>query len=316
MSDEQIKTIIICGPTATGKTEISLELNKYLDIEIISADSRQIYKHLNIGTAKPTTAELNSTRHHFIDILNPDEDYSAGKFGNDAYSVLSDINKRGKIPVIVGGAGLYIKALIEGFFVNDDELDNNANAQIIREQLENDLKEKGIDNVYNELKIVDPPLYELYSDKNPRRIIRALQYYKQYGKRLSDDWKEKQNRKNIIPYYFCIDEDRDVLYNKINKRVIKMCEMGLVNEIENVLKMGYDASLNSLNSVGYKEIINYLNGIFSKDTAIEEIQKNTRHYAKRQVTWFKKYTNVNFIKKEKIIYEIKKITFLRKSCSL
>ncbi len=302
MIDEQIKTIIICGATATGKTEIGLEISKYLDIEIISADSRQIYKHLNIGTAKPTADELKSVRHHFIDMLNPDEDYSAGRFGNDAYSVLLDISKRGKIPVIVGGSGLYIKALVEGFFENtDNELDNN-----IRKQLENDLNERGIDSIYNELKTIDPALYELYSDKNPRRIIRALQHYKQYGKRLSDVWQEKQNRKNILPFYFCIDEDRETLYKKINQRVLKMWEMGLVNEVENVLEMGYDASLNSLNSVGYKEVINYLEGVYSKDKAIDEIQKNTRHYAKRQNTWFKRIPNINLIKKEKILYEMQK----------
>lgn len=307
MEIEQIKTIVICGPTAAGKTEISLELNNYLDIEIISADSRQIYKYLNIGTAKPTLSELNSVRHHFIDILSPDEDYSAGKFGNDAYPVLIDINKRGKVPVIVGGAGLYIKALLEGFFENNDELDNN-----IRDELENDLEKKGIDSIYAELKVIDPALYKLYSDKNPRRIIRALQHYRQYGKRLSEAWKEKQDRKNILPYYFCIDEDRDVLYNRINQRVVKMWETGLVDEIENVLKMGYAASLNSLNSVGYKEVINYFNGVFSKYKAIEEIQKNTRHYAKRQNTWFRKNININFIKKENILYEIKKTTFFQK----
>ena len=304
MDLELVRTIIICGPTASGKTDISLELSKHIDIEIISADSRQIYKYLNIGTATPTDDELNQVKHHFINMLNPDEDYSAGKFGKDAYSVLMDIHKRDKIPVIVGGSGLYIKSLVEGLFENtDDEVDNN-----IRKQLENELKEKGIDVLYTELKMIDAPLYELYSDKNPRRIIRALQHYKQYGKRLSDDWETMQNRKSIVPFYFCIDEEREVLYNRINQRVLKMWNDGLVEETQNVLKMGYDIKLNSLNTVGYKEVINFLNGIFSKDKAIEEIQKNTRHYAKRQNTWFKKNTNIKFVNRKNILNEINKIS--------
>ena len=301
MGLEFIKTIIICGATASGKTEIGLKLSNLFDIEIISADSRQIYKYLNIGTAKPVIEELNFVKHHFINMLNPDENYSAGRFGNDAYNVLLDIHKRGKMPVIVGGSGLYIKSLIEGFFENDnDELDNK-----IREQLENELKEKGIDVLYDGLKIIDPKLYDLYSDKNPRRIIRALQHYKQYGKRLSEEWKSVQIRKNIDPFYFCIDETREVLYDKINRRVLKMWESGIVEETENILNMGYGSDLNSLNTVGYKEVISFLNEDFSKDKAIEEMQKNTRRYAKRQNTWFRKNPNIKFVKREKILDEIK-----------
>ena len=303
MNLNEVKTIIICGATASGKTDISLELNKYLNIEIISADSRQIYKYLDIGTAKPTDEELNLVKHHFINMLTPDENYSAGKFGNNAYNILIDIHKRGKIPVIVGGSGLYIKALVEGFFENtDDKIDNN-----IRQQLENELKIKGIDALYNELKIVDAALYELYSDKNPRRIIRALQHNKQYGKRLSEDWNTEQNKKNIIPFYFCIDEKREILYDRINQRVLKMWDMGLVEETKKVLNLGYNANLNSLNTVGYKEAISYLNGYFSKDKAIEEMQKNTRRYAKRQNTWFKKVQNIKYVDKKNILNEIKKI---------
>jgi len=291
-----VRTIIICGATASGKTAVSLELSEYLNIEIISADSRQIYKYLDIGTAKPTANELKTVPHHFINMLNPDENYSAGKFGNDAYSILLDINKRRKIPVIVGGSGLYIKALIEGIFESaDEELDDN-----IRKQLENEVKENGIDTLYNELKIIDTPLYELYSDKNPRRIIRALQHYKQHGRRLSDDWKSDKKRKNIIPTYFCIKEDRDILYDRINQRVIKMWDMGIVEETKNILEMGYKSNLNSLNTVGYKDVISFFDGVFSKDEAIYEMQKNTRHYAKRQNTWFKRVTNINFVDRKEI----------------
>ena len=300
MCVEFVPTIIICGATASGKTEISLKLTNYFDLEIISADSRQIYKYLDIGTAKPTIKELDTVKHHFINMLQPDENYSAGKFGNDAYSVLMDIHQRGKISVIVGGSGLYLKSLIEGFFENNsNEIDNS-----IRKKLEIKLKKKGINALYNELKIIDPVLYKLYSEKNPTRIIRALQHYKQYGRRLSDDWKYKQNRTNIVPFYFCIDEKREILYNRINERVIKMWDMGLVKETENILKMGYNTNLNSLNTVGYKETISFLNGIFSKEKAIEEIQKNTRHYAKRQNTWFKKVQNIMFFEKKDIIKEI------------
>ena len=299
-----IKVIVICGATASGKTEVSLELAKYLTVEIISADSRQVYKHLNIGTAKPDKSELNAIPHHFIDFLDLDAAYSAGEFGNQAYKKVIEISKNGKIPIVVGGSGLYIKGLCEGFFdeetIDENNIENTEeNPNQIRQELELDLEKKGIDFLYEKLKEIDKPLYDLYSDKNPRRILRALEYYFINKIPLSKAQKNKTERELIQPLYFAIDLRRDILYERINRRVEKMWQNGLVQETEKVLmlqkKLGYSETLNSLNTVGYKETIAFLKGEFSEEKAISEIQKNTRHYAKRQLTWFRKVERIKFL---------------------
>ena len=291
--DEKIKVIVITGATASGKTDLSFKLAEQVDIEIISADSRQIYKYLNIGTAKPTQNELSTVKHHFVDFLEPTQNYSAGEFGNQAYKVLLDIAARGKIPVVVGGSGLYLKGLCEGLFE-----ENSETSMLIRNNLEQKLKEYGIDTLYDELQKIDKPLYDFYIDKNPRRILRALEYYYSTGTRLSDARKIKPNREKIQPYYFASRINRDILYARINERVEKMWEIGLAKETEEILKMGFSETLNSLNTVGYKETIAYIKGELPEVQAKEEIKKNTRHYAKRQITWFKKNSELNFIENE------------------
>jgi len=296
----KIPCIVICGPTASGKTAVSLSLSNYLDIEIISADSRQIYKYLNIGTAKPTSEELQKVTHHFIDFIEPNINYSAGQFGNDAYSTILEISKRNKIPIIVGGSGLYIKSLCEGLFDStlSDAIIIGANeshiSKDIRSEIEKEFNENGIDFMYEKLKKIDFVLWKLYSDKNPRRIKRALEYYYLHNKKLSNNWNNKQDRTNITPIYYCINPERDFLYDKINKRVDIMWENGLVEETEYILNMGFSSNLNALNTVGYKETIKFLLGECSEEMAIEEIKKNTRRYAKRQLTWFRKNTQIKF----------------------
>ena len=307
IKNNKIKVIVICGPTASGKTALGLEIAKHLDVEIISADSRQIYKHINIGTAKPTQNELNTVKHHFIDFLELTQNYSAGEFGNQAYQVILDIAKRGKTPLIIGGSGFYIQGLCEGLFEEKNEI-----ALDVRKKLEQELENCGINYLYEKLRLVDAPLYNQYIDKNPRRIIRALEYFYSNGERLSDARTQKTNRDLIQPLYFMIDFPRKELYNRINQRVMQMWEMGLVQETENILNAGYSADLNSLNTVGYKETIKYLRGEFSEDEAIIEIQKNTRHYAKRQLTWLNKIDNIKrFAPTEKNIpYITCKMNFL------
>ncbi len=302
MQTDNKKVIVICGPTASGKTEVSIELSKLIDIEIISADSRQIYKLLDIGTAKPTKNELEAVKHHFVDFLFPNEEYNAGKFGSDAYEIVNKIYENNKIPVIVGGAGLYIKALCEGFF--DDTSIPEEIYKKIRKELSIELETKGIDELYNELKLVDNKSYILYNDKNPRRILRALEYYRVTGVAFSEAHKTNQIYRNILPYYFCILHPRDILYNRINDRVIKMIDMGLIEEVTNILNLGYDKTLNSLNTVGYAEIIKFLDGNLNLDETIIDIQKNTRRYAKRQLTWFNKIPNMNYISSKYKSYEI------------
>lgn len=289
----QDKTVIaIAGATASGKTDLSIALSEYLPIEIISSDSRQVYKYLDIGTAKPSKDELSKVIHHKIDFLEPDSYYSAGQYAKECTPLIDELFAQNKIPVIVGGSGLYIKALCEGMF--DDGLDTDYSA--VREQLEAQLAEEGLDLLYSELMQIDPVSAQLYVEKNPRRIIRALEYYYTHGIPLSTAQKQFDAKRSFNTLYFAIDWDRQILYDRINRRTHIMWGDGLVQETENVLNMGYTASLNSLNTVGYKETIDYINGEISEDKAIELIQQHTRNYAKRQITWFKKIPNINWIK--------------------
>jgi len=290
IADEKIKIIVLCGATASGKTALGFEIANRLDVEIISADSRQVYKHINIGTAKPTENELNTVKHHFIDFLELDANYSAGEFGNQAYQKVFEISNKGKTPLIIGGSGFYIKGLCEGLFNEENEIDLT-----VRKNLEQELANFGIDYLFEKLRTVDEPLYNLYSDKNPRRIIRALEYFYSNGERLSDARSEKSNRDLIFPLYFAIDFPREKLYERINERVFQMWEMGLAKETENILNLDFSENLNSLNTVGYKETIAFLKGKISKDEAIDLIQKNTRNYAKRQITWLNQIENLRKI---------------------
>lgn len=282
------KVIVIGGPTASGKTNLSIDLSKHLNIEIISADSRQLYKYLDIGTAKPDTDELNAVKHHFIDFLYPDEYYSAGKFGIEARKIVDDILQRDKTPVIVGGSGLYIKALCEGLF--EDDTDSNKRVKI-REVLYEELNKNGKDALYHKLKALDYEAALLYKDKNARRVIRALEHIQITGEKFSEAMK-KISAKSLNCIYFGINFERSELYNRINKRVDMMIESGLVDEMQNILDMGYSHELNSLNTVGYKEISDFIFGNCSLEDAVSEIKKNTRRYAKRQMTWFKRYDDM------------------------
>jgi len=288
LNDKRV-IIVILGPTASGKTKVSVELSKLLKIEVISADSRQIYKYLNIGTATPSAQELKAVKTHFINKLDPDEYYSAGKFGDDAEKVANEILQNGKIPVVVGGTGLYIQSLCEGFF--HDEKDESLRSEIMT-KLENQLKEKGINFLYDKLKSVDSVSVEKYIDKNPRRIIRALGYYELTGIPFSDAHKKYQKNRNFNIYYFGIEFPRKELYERINIRAEQMWHGGLLDEVRLVLAMGYPTNLNSLNTVGYKEAIAFLNGELSEFEALEKMKQNTRRYAKRQMTWFRKNKNI------------------------
>ena len=285
--------IVILGPTASGKTSTSIELAKHLEIEVISADSRQVYRYLDIGTAKPDRAEQEAVKHHFVDIIYPDEYYSAGIFAEQGVEVIDNIYKKKKIPVIVGGSGLYIKALCEGLFEETEvNIDDKLN---IRKSFEKRLNEKGIDDLYQELERIDPISAQKYIDKNPRRIIRALEYHYITGESISQIQKREPPERNFVPVYFGIQYDRKKLYERINIRAEKMWSEGLIEETEKILKMGYSPELNSLNSVGYKECIAFLKGELSAEEALEKMKQNTRRYAKRQLTWFRKLDNINWL---------------------
>ncbi len=284
--------VVIAGATASGKTGASIELAKKLDIEVISADSRQIYKYLNVGTATPSEEELAAVKTWFVNIIEPDEYYSAGKFGDEAEAKALNIISLGRLPVVVGGSGLYIKALCEGFF---DEAKLPKARKEVRRDLNAQMKDKGADYLYEKLKEVDLESAEKYRDKNPRRILRALEYYYATGDKLSTAQK-KHNKKRIVkPIYFGIKFEREILYDRINRRAEKMWKRGLIEETKRVLDMGFSPDLNSLNTVGYKEAIAYLNGKMSETEALESMKKNTRRYAKRQMTWFKKVEGMRWL---------------------
>lgn len=276
--------IVILGPTASGKTGAAVELAKLLNIEIISSDSRQIYKYLNIGTAKPTAEEQQAVRHHFVDFVDPGEYYSAGIFGDEAEKKALELLGLGILPVVAGGSGLYIKALCEGFF--DEE--NYKTDMELRDELQNRLEKEGKEALYEELKLCDPDSSKLYTDMNPRRVIRALEYFNTTGIPLSRARKEMTSPRDFEVYYYGIDIDRDKLYEKINLRSEIMWENGLLEETRKVLDMGYSPDLNSLNTVGYKEVIAFFNNEISEHEALEKMKQNTRRYAKRQMTWFRR----------------------------
>ena len=282
------KVIVIVGPTCSGKTKLSLLLAKRLKSEIISADSRQVYKYLDIGTAKATGQELKEVKHHFINVLNPDEEFNINRFEVEAVSIISKLHKLNKIPVVVGGSGLYIKALIDGIFNTVDK----------DEEYRNELKEKkskyGNEYLYEELKKVDPISASRMLPQNWKRVIRALEVHHLSGKPIWKHQQEYVRQINFEFYQYGLNWDREILFDNINMRVEQMVKNGLIEETKNVLGMGYNRELNSLNTVGYKEIISYLNNEFTLEKAIELIKRNTRRFAKRQVTWFRKDNRIKW----------------------
>ncbi|OGU61219.1 MAG: tRNA (adenosine(37)-N6)-dimethylallyltransferase MiaA [Ignavibacteria bacterium GWF2_33_9] len=280
--------VVICGPTASGKTNFSYRFYDEIDSEIISADSRQIYKYLNIGTAKPSIEELQKYQYHLIDFLELTDEFSAGKFVELAEEKIDVIYSKNKIPLIVGGTGFYISALCEGLMKT--ESDHIYYDKVTYEEVRQLDKEE----MYLMLNRIDPESAKIYSDKNPRRLIRALEFYYKTGTKISEARKKTINT-IYTPIYFAIDLPREVLYRNINNRCLQMIGDGLIDEVKSVLEMGYNKNLNSLNTVGYKEIFLYLDNKISLDAAVNEMQKNTRRYAKRQLTWFKRNENIHWI---------------------
>lgn len=297
--------IVITGPTAGGKTALALKIAEYADVELISADSRQVYQYMNIGTAKPTETELKSVKHHLIDIIKPDEEFSAGKFAEVAINLVNDIKSRNKIPVVVGGTGFYIKALFEGLSDLETDDDNEKRLEI-REELNLELEKFGKDYLYGMLMSDDPESAQKYSDKNPRRVIRAIEYFRLTGNKFSDTF-GLEEPSGFIPQYYVINPPREDLYKKINSRTETMFGNGLIREVAGILEMGYAPMLNSLNTVGYKECISMIYGEIPLERAIELTKQNTRRYAKRQVTWlnqivkFEPIMNTNVHKIKEII---------------
>lgn len=275
------KVIIISGATASGKTTLSLKLAEQLQTEIISADSRQIYKLLDIGTAKPDKAELSRIKHHLIDCIEPWENYSAAQFEKDALKIIAGLHKANKIPVVVGGTGLYIRALTGGIF------DTAGTDPEYREQLDILRIEKGNDFLLKMLREVDPVSAEKLLPQNYKRIIRALEVFRISGEPIWKLQSEHHRETRIEFMQFGINWERQGLYDRINRRVDAMMEAGFLEEVKQLLDMGYDLSYNSMNTVGYKELIRYLEGKYPLAEAVEAIKQASRNYAKRQMTWFR-----------------------------
>lgn len=284
------RAIVITGPTGSGKTKLSILLGELIDGEIISADSRQIYRFLDIGTAKPDKSELSRIPHHFIDMLNPDQNYNVSRYEHDALEKLKILHEKGKIPIVAGGSGLYIKALVDGLF---DEVDTDPDFRNEMLQLR---RERGSEALYEKLKETDPVSAEKMLPQNWKRIIRALEVYHLSGRPIWEHHESHKSKRTIEFEQYCLDLDRAHLYELIEVRVDKMITSGLVGEVESILKMGYSEEMNSLNTVGYKEIISYLKNEISLERAIELIKRNTRRYAKRQLTWIRGDKRVNWIK--------------------
>ncbi|OAA82840.1 tRNA (adenosine(37)-N6)-dimethylallyltransferase MiaA [Clostridium ljungdahlii] len=285
---------ILSGPTAVGKTHISIELAKKLKGEIISADSMQIYKYMDIGSAKVTEAEMQGITHHLIDFIEPDKNFNVSEYKALAENAIDEICKKDKLPMVVGGTGLYINSLILNYNFTDAKTDKSY-----RECLENLAEEKGKEYVHSLLKEVDIDSYKRLYPNDLKRVIRALEVYKLTGKTIS----EYNANTNLydIPYniyYFVLTMDRAKLYDRINKRVDLMMENGLIDEVKSLKSMGYTPDMQSMKGIGYKEILDYLNGNSTLDEAIYLVKKGSRNYAKRQLTWFRKDKRVVWINKD------------------
>lgn len=286
---------ILIGPTAIGKTALSVELAKRINGEIISADSMQIYKYMNIGSAKITKEEMENIPHHLIDIIFPNEDFTVADFKNNAVKLIKDINSRGKLPIVAGGTGLYINSLV--YNLNFTQVAPNEE---IRVKLESLGDKHGNEYLHQELEKIDIESAEKISVNDRKRIIRAIEIFEITGKPMSEH--NKNFRVPVEDYNLVmigLNMDRKELYNRINLRVDIMIEEGLVEEVNNLLKMGYNKELVSMQGIGYKEIIMYLEGNISLEKSIELIKQGSRNYAKRQLTWFRRDNRIKWVNVDK-----------------
>lgn len=284
----KIPLIILTGPTAVGKTDLSIKLSKSLNAEIISADSMQIYKYMDIGSAKITKEEMDNVVHHMIDEVTPDVPFSVSEFQTRSEKYINDIHERRKRVLVTGGTGLYLNSLI----YNMDFAKSDANNEI-REKLEKELEENGIDYMHEKLRSLDEDAANRIHKNNTKRVIRAIEVCLS-GNKMNDFSKDLRYNEKYKPIIIVLNRDREVLYQRINKRVDIMLENGLLDEVKKLLEMGYTKDMISMQGIGYKEMIKYLDGEYTYDEAVEIIKRDSRRYAKRQITWFKRYQDVKW----------------------
>lgn len=302
------KVIIIVGPTAVGKTNLSIKLAEKLESEIISGDSMQVYKGMDIGTGKVTEEEMDQIPHHMLDILTPDRPFSVADYQKYVQNKISELNQRSIIPLIVGGSGLYIQAVLYDYIFSEQKRDETRT-----NQLEARMETEGNLALYEELQKVDPEQAEKIHPNNKRRVIRALEVYQATEKTLSERQSEQSKTSKYDYYIIGLKMDREALYEKINKRVDSMIKNGLIEEVQHLYAQGYEHT-QAMKAIGYKELIPYIKGEADLDSAVELLKRNSRRYAKRQYTWFKNQMNIHWYditetKYDKIVDNIIKDVF-------
>ena len=283
--------IILTGPTAVGKTKASIGLAKAVDGEIISADSMQVYRHMDIGSAKIRPEEMQGVKHYLVDVLEPEEEFHIVKFQQMAKEAMEEIYEKGKIPILVGGTGFYIQAVTRDIDFTEAQQENTYRAE-----LEKLAETEGAEYLHDRLKEVDPASADTIHANNVKRVIRALEFYHQNGTPISAH--NEEQKKQTSPYnlaYFVLNAPRDILYERIDKRVDQMLEEGLVKEVEGLKREGCHRGMVSMQGLGYKEILSYLDGTWSLEEAIYVLKRDTRHFAKRQLTWFRREKDVRWL---------------------
>ena len=298
--------IILTGPTAVGKTALSIGLAKAVDGEIISADSMQVYRKMNIGTAKIQQSEMQGVRHHLIDILDPGEDFNVVLFKKYALEAMKDIYSREKIPVVVGGTGFYIQALLY-----DINFEDNDNDMSYREELQTLAAEHGNSYIHDMLAGVDPESAEKIHENNVKRVIRALEFYKKTGMKISKHNEAESQKESPYNFeYFVLNDDRQKLYDRIDRRIDIMLADGLLDEVRSLVDEGYSRDLVSMQGLGYKEMIDYIQERYTLDEAVYTLKRDTRHFAKRQLTWFKREKQVTWVNKNEFDSEADILSFM------
>lgn len=303
--------IILTGPTAVGKTKLSIALAKAVNGDIISADSMQVYQYMDIGSAKIKKEEMQGVPHYLIDVLKPEEEFHVVRFQEMAKQAMEEIYAKGKIPILTGGTGFYIQAVVK-----DIDFSENTEKSEVRSRLEQLAKDKGSEYLHQKLLEVDPDSAQKIHANNVKRVIRALEYYELTGEKISLHNEREAAKESPYCYaYFVLNDLREKLYQRIDARVDEMLKEGLVQEVEKLSRMGYTRNMVSMQGLGYKEILAYLEGECSLEEAVYILKRDTRHFAKRQITWFKREPDVIWVNKPEFGYEDEKIlNYMLENC--
>lgn len=300
---EKEPLVILTGPTAVGKTALSIELAKVIGAEIISADSMQVYKGMDIGTAKIKSKEMQGVKHYLIDVINPEDEFDITLFKKLATQAINTVRANGHIPLIVGGTGFYIQSVLY-----DIEFTDVAKDTSYRDELYGLAEAKGAQYLHDMLRAVDAQSAASIHYNNVKRVVRALEYYKQTGTRISEHNEEQQKKESPYNYaYFVLNDDRKLLYDRINTRVEDMFKEGLIEEVRKLQKKGIDRKCTAMQAIGYKEVFDYIDGNVTLEQLKENIKNNTRHFSKRQITWFKREKDINWINLEEFGHDKQKV---------